>query len=63
FKDFYRIKLILNYIYCNPNKLKTIDNIVFKIYYKAYIYCLKVHQHPNNYYSAIIVPKPEEEFK
>ncbi|AEO67523.1 uncharacterized protein THITE_53229, partial [Thermothielavioides terrestris NRRL 8126] len=63
YKDFYYIKLILSYIYRNPNKLKTIDNIVFKKYSEAYIYCLNIYKHPNNYYNKVVVPNLDKEFK
>jgi hypothetical protein len=63
FKDFYRIKLMLNHRHRHPDELKVVDDTRFDTYRKVYAYYLQIHQHDDNYYGEVAVPVPEEQFE
>jgi hypothetical protein len=65
FENYCRVKLMLSHAYRDPADLKTVDGSAFDTHREAYEYCQQIHagQHPDDYYSDVIDPEPEEEFE
>jgi ATP-dependent DNA helicase PIF1 len=45
YADFYRVKLMLNYIYRDADNLLEFGGNVFRTAIKAYDYCIQHHKH------------------